>query len=295
MITFFTIPKPFDGHSNVIQRNAIKSWTLLSKECEIILFTDDPGAKEIAQEFGVKCVKTGKKTEYGTPCIDDVFLNAQAIAENNILCFINTDIILLSDFLDTARRIGQVFDNFLLVGRRIDLDVTEPINFHDQWESEMLERTKKDGKLQPNTLIDYFLFNKGLWQSIPPFAIGRTVWDNWLIYEARRQKAAVIDATCCIHAIHQNHDYSHIKNGKTGAWKGPEAQQNLKLAEGYRHCFNIGDSNFFLTKNKKLMPTILKFHLLRRLIVWMILKPRLMAFIDMFYKRKRKVKNITVN
>ncbi len=30
MITIFAIPKPFKGHIDVIQRNAIQSWTKLS-------------------------------------------------------------------------------------------------------------------------------------------------------------------------------------------------------------------------------------------------------------------------
>jgi len=37
MLTLFTIPKAFQGHTGVIQRNAIRSWTLLRPECEIIL------------------------------------------------------------------------------------------------------------------------------------------------------------------------------------------------------------------------------------------------------------------
>jgi hypothetical protein len=29
MLTFFTTAKPFRGHHGIIQRNALKSWTLL--------------------------------------------------------------------------------------------------------------------------------------------------------------------------------------------------------------------------------------------------------------------------
>jgi hypothetical protein len=34
MLTFFTTAKPFRGHSGVIQRNALKSWTLLHPDVE---------------------------------------------------------------------------------------------------------------------------------------------------------------------------------------------------------------------------------------------------------------------
>lgn len=52
MLTPFTIAKPFCGHFAVIQRNAIRSWTLLHPACEISLFDDEDGSTEIAAEFG---------------------------------------------------------------------------------------------------------------------------------------------------------------------------------------------------------------------------------------------------
>lgn len=36
MLTFFTTAKPFQGHNRVIQRNALKSWTLLHADVEVV-------------------------------------------------------------------------------------------------------------------------------------------------------------------------------------------------------------------------------------------------------------------
>ena len=36
MLTLFTTPKPFYGHIDVIQRNALKSWTLAAPQAEVI-------------------------------------------------------------------------------------------------------------------------------------------------------------------------------------------------------------------------------------------------------------------
>jgi FkbM family methyltransferase len=47
MLTLFTTAKPFRGHSGIIHRNALKSWTLLHPDIEIILFGDDEGAAEV--------------------------------------------------------------------------------------------------------------------------------------------------------------------------------------------------------------------------------------------------------
>ena len=63
---------------------------------------------------------------------------------------------------------------------------------------------------------------------IPQFALGRWYWDQWLVYRARRLGGALIDASACVMAIHQNHDYRHIvdlesKGGKPGAVSSPSA------------------------------------------------------------------------
>jgi FkbM family methyltransferase len=47
MLTLFTTAKPFRGHSGIIQRNALKSWTRLHPDIDIILFGDDEGATEV--------------------------------------------------------------------------------------------------------------------------------------------------------------------------------------------------------------------------------------------------------
>ena len=51
MITVFSVPKPFEGHIGIIQCNAIKSWKKLDPKCEIILYGNEKGVKEIAEKF----------------------------------------------------------------------------------------------------------------------------------------------------------------------------------------------------------------------------------------------------
>src|SRR5713226_719892 len=54
MLTIFSTPKPFRGHIGITQRNALRSWTLLHPEVEIILFGDEAGAAEVCAEFGLR-------------------------------------------------------------------------------------------------------------------------------------------------------------------------------------------------------------------------------------------------
>ena len=43
MLTLFTTPKPFRGIFATIQRNALRSWTLLRPACDVLLFGNEDG------------------------------------------------------------------------------------------------------------------------------------------------------------------------------------------------------------------------------------------------------------
>ena len=53
MLTIFSTPKPFNSHSDIIQRTALKSWTLLHPDVEVILFGDEEGAAEACRDLGI--------------------------------------------------------------------------------------------------------------------------------------------------------------------------------------------------------------------------------------------------
>jgi hypothetical protein len=79
MLTLFTTAKPFEGHSVVIQRNALKSWKLLHPEIEIILFGDDAGGAAIAKELGFRHEPFVERNKLGTKGLDYIFRRAQGI------------------------------------------------------------------------------------------------------------------------------------------------------------------------------------------------------------------------
>src|SRR5262245_29737985 len=118
MLTLFALPKAFRGHIGVIQRNAITSWTRLRPRPEIILFGTDEGTAEIAMELGLRHVPTIQCNEYGTPLLSDLFKKARDLATNNILCYVNADILLLGEFVDVVQKVSSWRSRFLMVGRR---------------------------------------------------------------------------------------------------------------------------------------------------------------------------------
>jgi len=264
MVTIFAIPKPFHNHVGIIQRNAIKSWSLLRPACEIILFGDAGGIKEAADEFGVRYDDNIMKNEYGTPYINSVFYRAEQLAKYDLLCYVNCDIILTNDLLKAVSEAANSFKkHFLLLGRRWNIEIDKPLDFSFGWESRLRGLVDQSGWLEAPTGIDYFVFKKGLWGNIPPFAVGRTAWDNWLIYKAREQNIPVIDATSVVRAVHQVHQYFHCQDGKKGVWEGPEAQANLELAKGFSHLFILYDSTHIFTSTGIKLALSMK-HLKRR-------------------------------
>jgi hypothetical protein len=251
MLTIFTTAKPFRGHIGIIQRNALQSWKALHPEIEIILFGADEGAAEAAQEFGLRHEPQVERNEWGSKRLDYLFAQAQSIARNEILCYVNCDIILMQDFWRAFERVRAMHREFLMVGRRWDTDITEPLAFERRdWAEELRSLASRCGRKCTAEWIDYFAFSRGLYgPDMPPFVL-RVFWDNWLVWKALDARKPVIDASRAVMAVHQNHDYSYHPQGKAGIWSGEEAGLNGQLAGGWRHLRTIADATEVLPPEK---------------------------------------------
>ena len=105
MLSMFALPKPFKGHIGVIQRNAIASWARLPSKPEIILFGDEEGTAQAARDLGVHHEPNIPRHEFDTPLMSGVFERGYAMTDSPMICYINSDIILLGDFLGAVRQV----------------------------------------------------------------------------------------------------------------------------------------------------------------------------------------------
>ena len=265
LITFFSAPKPFiDPHIARIQRNAIKSWTLLP-DVEVILLGEEPGLAEAARELGVKHIPNVERNESGTPLISSMFQLTRENSSSNLLCIINADMILMPDFVEAAKQAVKLKDKFVLLSQRWDLDVTQSLDFSNGWQSSLRSTVHSQGQLHRPAGSDFFLFPLSTFHEISPFTIGRAGWDNWMIYKARKEKWAVIDCTPSVMIVHQNHDYAHLPGGKPH-YEHPDTNENIRLAGGQANIrYTILDSTHQLADGKLVRPKLSYLRFMRKL------------------------------
>jgi hypothetical protein len=133
-----------------------------------------------------------------------------------------------------------------MVGRRWDASIRDVWDFTARGgESGLREFVSQHGKQGPPPgNSDFFAFPKGLWSIIPEFSVGRGWWDPWLVYEARRLGAAVVDASPFVMTVHQNHDQSTYPHGLK-SWRR-EVNHNFELAGQDTATFCLYDATHIL-------------------------------------------------
>jgi hypothetical protein len=253
MLTLFTTAKPFKGHSGIIQRNALKSWTLLHPDVEVIMFGDEEGAAEVSQELGLRHEPHVERFEGKLPYVSFLFGRAQEIARHDYLCYANCDMVLTQDFREAVERAVRWQKRFLLVCQRWDSPITAPIDFGDAgWGEKARRAALAQGVKQDPRNVDIFVFPKGLYHDVPPLVVGISYWDWWTVWNALSQNVPVVDCTPYVTAIHQSHDYGHYPGGKEGTHLGPLAMQNYRLAGGPEHFRWTEDATHRLARSGRI-------------------------------------------
>ena len=265
MLTLFTTAKPFTGQIDTTQRNALKSWKLLHSDVEVILFGDEQGAAEVCAELGLRHEPHVERHSSGMKYLNYLFEKAQAIARHEYLCYANCDIILLDDFYRAFVKAVSWRKRFLMIGQRWDADITEPVDFRDPgWNMALRLHVRTIGFRQAMHYIDYFAFYKGVYDQMPPFVLGRSWWDHWLVWRALARGVPVIDCSSVVMAVHQNHGHTYHPRGKQGTHEDALAEQNKGLAGNGKQLRITADSTYVFAGQD----VIRRAPPFRRLIVW---------------------------
>jgi len=257
--TLFSVPKKMRDQDTINQDNAIRSWLELDPRPQILLMGEDAIADELEKYYPFIETCPVAPNVYGTPVISSAFDLAQELAVHEILMYTNADIMFTDELPAAIQAVLFYVDAlkpFMVIGRRWDIDIPDNLSMGTNWQKWLRNYVYTHGILHQPAGLDYFIFRKGTIRDMPPFALGRFRWDNWLVWYARKHDFIVIDATEAIFAAHLNHDYAHTREGtKDGAYKGPEARNNEKLARrtGCDRWCTTEDATHYLTPSLELL------------------------------------------
>jgi hypothetical protein len=254
LLTIFSAPKAFQGHVGIIQENAIRSWLSLRPKPKIILFCNEAGTADVLRGLNVELVNDVETNAHGTPLVSNMFSQADTLATSDVLAFVSADIILTNRTMDAARIAMDWAPRFLLVAQRHDVDVRRLLEFDDQWEERWATGAVAGGKLHSPGAVDLFMYPRGQYEHMPPFAIGRTSYDNWLLWSTVASGIPLIDATDFVTLIHQNHDYGHAQ--KVDVWDGEEARENRRWVKHWTNFYSIAHATWTLNTDGQIGPAV---------------------------------------
>lgn len=271
VLTIFTLPKAFAGQATIVQDNAIGSWTRLGRDCEIILIGDDPGVAAAAARHKVRYEPEIARNEQGTPVIGELFARMNALARHPLLALVNADIILVDDLLPAIATAARARGEFLGVASRFNCRIVEPLDFARGWNTALRKRARTENSMYPAGGSDIFVYPRGLFGPVPPFAIGRGYWDNWLMREAPRLGAPLIDLTAAATTVHQMHSYDTVAGvpaqsaSDRHVYETAEGRRNLALAGGHSQLYTVYDASLIMSVDLQLCASWRPFLLWRRI------------------------------
>lgn len=227
-LTFVVPCRPFVGVFDELQRRAIASWRRAVPNARILLLGSDlPPAAQLDADAVLAPATNGR----GITILTGVWEIA-CRQQSAWVCVGESDILFDASLPHTLAALEGVERPFVIAQR---------------WDM------AADGtrRLHPPSAMSFCLWRGGTIRAdgIPPFAVGRTLHDNWLVWAAiERWQMTVIDATECLTAIHIDHPYAEYGD-KEGMFRSAERAENQRMgyATGMPRPYGIDDTPYRLT------------------------------------------------
>jgi hypothetical protein len=266
MYILFCCPLPFENENIImIQTNALLSWKNLNFFDKIIITGNENGVKEFCLKHDFIHEPNLEVSEYNTPLISSIFEKGISHSQNDtdILMYINCDIILLSNFSNKLTNIisriknEDLLNGILIVGQKINWWNIYKIDYSDiNYEKNLLESINKESELHPESGIDYWIFTRNTYKNnIPPFLIGKWLFDGCLIHIALKTNKLTINATNEIQIIHQDvrkliHNTKYIQSSSSIILKEEKQLIERKKNEIIANQYGLYFHNIFSCKIK---------------------------------------------
>ncbi|KAG8366044.1 hypothetical protein BUALT_Bualt17G0035100 [Buddleja alternifolia] len=207
-ITIFTAPRPFAGLIGERQALAVRSWLGLSKNINVVLFSQHPTVFSFADTFGsrVSIEPNIDFTFLGTPFFHSMVARSLALS-SDVSVLIDPETILLSNFVSTLKYVHKLDDDWLLVA--LSRNISDfPFRLDSHGKSWLANDGKHVGlqKCGDRMLIAWnngeLPLHKGV---LPPFLYGKGFHNHWIFSEALNSDfRLVIDASSTISSFYLN-------------------------------------------------------------------------------------------
>lgn len=249
MLTLFTALRPFtDAHAAMIQRNAIGSWMALEPTPQIVLMGDDAGVAEVARKFSLLHLPEVETNEEGVPMRSSMCQLARKVAEYELMCILNGDIIILDGFYEALRCV--TLKQFVAAGRRYNLEIHDEIDFNDaDWRTTLKNRLDQEGELFGPSAIDYVVYSRSILPPVlPPFPVAHGDWDPWFLFQHQQQGIPVVNLSDVVTVIHQNHETPEDAKRKRRKWyRSVEGRTTVRQTGGFSSMITLREADYVMT------------------------------------------------
>ena len=223
------------------------NWMSLRPYVIPVVFTNDTGLEEECRNQGWNVFPIREVAAGGVPVLKHMFMDAMDAYNTTFYAYSNSDILFTKTLIDTLSSLSNSLANeeipVLIVGRRTNVEIGY-LNETDgsSWDN-LTSVSKASGNIFSSNAEDFFI-TSGVypWDECANVVIGRPAYDNWLVYNARKRKHIVIDATGTLLAIHQTTSAGNME-GHSHSNKGYNHNLLRKTYRNIKHYYFAGTTD----------------------------------------------------
>ena len=223
LLTLFTSWND-DSRRHLVRNHTVKNWASLLPFVIPVVFTDEKRIASECRRKGWNVLPVRVAAADGIPVLKHMFEDVMAAYNTTFYAYSNSDILYTDTLIDTlASYAFRLYDSLdiasststvqlvkssdiqkpvLIIGRRVNVEnVTETES--STWKN-ITSTARRRGELFSQWAMDYFITTKFYpWKDIAEVVVGVLYYDDYLVYNARKQNHTVIDATKTLLALHQ--------------------------------------------------------------------------------------------
>jgi len=229
-------------HDSVL--NSLRSFEALVGADRVLILTEASECTEFTKSAGAfRCIDINmcRLNRFGMPTMPCIFDTLMREAKTQDLVFVNSDILLFEDFLESLD-VAMSAEHYVMVGTRTDYLVELKLKSADEFAKIRCDSFHY-GSRNGDYAIDYFAFSS---MRFPVFDVGYIVgnwrWDNALLKRFYELEGLVVfDSSYTAIAVHQVSSAHEERNARSERRAGI---YNNDLAKTYDRDFTLGSIRF---------------------------------------------------